>query len=59
MKDIVNYNNRGQYHGYQEWYNWPGKLRFRGNYMNGKRDGYREWYNYPDGKIERLTFFIL
>ena len=41
-KDIKNYNDKGQYHGYQEIYNWNNKLWVRDNYKNGNKIGYQE-----------------
>ena len=44
MKEIVNYNNKGQLHGYQEWYTDNKKISHRGNWRNNKMIGYIEWY---------------
>jgi len=47
-QDIITRNTRnskGQYHGYQEWYNLIDVLRFRGNWKNGSRIGYSDWHN--------------
>jgi antitoxin component YwqK of YwqJK toxin-antitoxin module len=52
-QNLINlYNERGQRHGYWEWYYSDGKLCSKGNYVNGKREGYWEWY-YPDGQLWR------
>ncbi len=59
MKDIRNYNSKGEYHGYQElYYSNTNTIGIRVNYKNGKIDGYRERYFIP-GKISELKFYIL
>jgi len=40
-KDIININDKGQYHGYVEQYH-NGKLNHRGNWKNGNRIAYTE-----------------
>jgi hypothetical protein len=40
-KKIININNKGEYHGYQEWY-FYNKLFYKGNFKNGKEIGYEE-----------------
>jgi len=40
-KDIDNFNKKGNYHGYQEWY-WFDELTLRCNYKNGLEIGYQE-----------------
>ncbi len=54
-KNITNYNHKGQYHGYQEWYYMRTimKLRCRGNYKNDKPVGYSEWHG-----VEKTRFYI-
>ena len=43
--NLINlYNEKGQKHGYWEWYWSNGQLLCKGNYVNGKRDGY--WGRY-------------
>ena len=44
MKDIINYNNKGQLHGYQVWYEAYDKLYYRGKYKNNERIGYEEYH---------------
>ena len=44
MKDIRNYNNKGQQHGYQEIYLYDDKLYYRTNYKNDKEIGYEEYH---------------
>ncbi len=55
MKDIINRNNKGQLHGYQERYA-GGKLRFKGFYNNGILVDYEEWYLFG-GELEK-SFYI-
>jgi len=43
-KDIKNYNDRGQLHGYNEWYSFNGELIGRENRKNGLRINYTEWH---------------
>jgi hypothetical protein len=40
-EDIINFNSKEQYHGYQERY-LNDKLYYRGNSKNGERYGYGE-----------------
>jgi hypothetical protein len=44
MKNIINRNSKGEYHGYQEWYWKDNTLRNRGNCNNGKLIGYSEYH---------------
>jgi hypothetical protein len=48
MRDIINKNNKGDFHGYNEWYWNSGKLRFRGNMKNNKVIGYTEWHGFKE-----------
>ncbi len=57
MIGIVNKNNKGQLHGYQEWYT-GGKLYLKGFWYNGKLDDYEEWYYYYYGGKLKKTFYI-
>ena len=51
--NLINlYNERGEMHGYWEWYHACGQLMSKGNWVNGKQDGYWEWY-WSDGQLER------
>ena len=43
-KDIENINDKGEYHGYQEWY-YNNELGLRGYYKNNKSIGYIEWHD--------------
>ncbi len=47
MKEIINKNNKGELHGYQEWYYSNGELYYKGFYNNGIRFAYEEegYYN--------------
>jgi len=47
-KDIININDKGQYHGYQEWYNINNKLSFRGNRKNDEPIGYCEHHKWTE-----------
>ena len=55
-KNITNFNHKGQYHGYQEWYYMRTimKLWYRGNMKNGNFIGYTE-----DHHIKRIHFHLL
>ena len=53
MKDIRNYNKKGQYHGYQELY-WDNKLSYRGNMKNYLRIGYTEYH-----MAKQTNFYII
>ena len=55
MKDsILNKNNKGERHGYQEWYNLDNKLYIRGNWKNGKINQYVEYHGF-----EKTLYSIL
>ncbi len=56
MKDIINYNDKGRYHGYQERYHDNGVLYRKGFYNNDIEVDYEEYYYYW-GKFE-LIFYI-
>ncbi len=55
MKSIINKNDKGQWHGYQEWY-FDGKLYFKGFWYNGIRVNYDE--HYLIGNLMFKTFHI-
>ncbi len=55
MKSIINKNDKGQWHGYQEWY-FDGKLYFKGFFNNDIEVDYEELY-YSNGKLE-INFYI-
>jgi antitoxin component YwqK of YwqJK toxin-antitoxin module len=51
-QNLINlYNERGEKHGYWEFYYSDGKLMRKGNLVNGKVDGYWEEY-YDNGQLE-------
>jgi hypothetical protein len=54
MKEIININNKGQCHGYKEFY-FEGKLWYKGFYNNGLKVDYREEYNY-NCKLEKVFY---
>ena len=45
------YNERGEEHGYWEWYYPNGQLDYKGDYVNGNRHGYWEVYH-SNGDLE-------
>ena len=49
IKEIKQFNNKGQYHGYQQWY-WLDKLELRVKYNHGFEIGYEEWHIYKQTK---------
>jgi hypothetical protein len=53
IKDIGSVNDKGQYHGHQEWYLPSGGLELRGNMKNSDEIGYEEWHRY-----EETNFYI-
>jgi hypothetical protein len=42
--DIRNYNSKGEWHGYHEWYLSSDYIVFRTMYKNGLKVGYVEWH---------------
>ncbi len=55
MRDIINTNNKGKLHGYNEWY-WGelrNKLLIRVNWKNDKCIGYEESHS-----IKKTNFYI-
>jgi len=49
-KDITPINQKGQAHGYWEWYRtYNGSLLCKRFFNNGKEVGYSEWYRYDNG----------
>lgn len=57
MKDINNFNKKGQRHGYNARYTNEGEIMSRGNYKNNIKIGYEEWHHhwhYP----KKTNFFI-
>ncbi len=56
MKDITNINDKGLYHGYQEWYYTNGNLGYKCLYNNGIRVDYEEYHSSDVGL--KKTFYI-
>ena len=56
-KNITSYNEKGEKHGYWEYYWSNGQLDSKGNYVNGQRHGYWESYNY-NGQLKSKTYYI-
>jgi len=57
-KDIAPYNDKGQPHGYWEWYYYNGDLMCKRFYQNGKRVGYGEVYNFYNCKLLEKKYYI-
>jgi hypothetical protein len=47
-KNISNYNDKHEFHGYQELYNYHNNniIAFRCKYINSNRIGYSEWHGF-------------
>ncbi len=58
MKNVINFNNKGQRHGYQEQYWSNGQLSYKCFFYNNIPVGYGELYYYYNGKLARKTFNI-
>jgi hypothetical protein len=58
-EDIVNHNEKGLHHGYQEWYDENG-IWYRGNFKNDAPIGYTEsnWNNNLGLIGTEVDFFI-
>jgi antitoxin component YwqK of YwqJK toxin-antitoxin module len=57
-QNLINlYNERGEKHGYWEWYVACGQLLCKGHYINGKRDGHWEWY-WSGGQLEKKGHYV-
>ncbi len=56
-KNITPYNDKGEKHGYWEYYYYDGQLHFKGNYVNGKQHGYWEYY-WSSGELKEKTYYI-
>jgi len=56
--NLINlYNEKGERHGYWEWYYSCGQLSSKGKYVNGKQDGYWEEYH-SNGQLWRKDNFV-
>jgi hypothetical protein len=53
MKNIINKNTIGEYHGYQEWY-FGFKIYLRGYIKKGEQIGYQEKH----GHTKKTNFLI-
>ena len=58
MKDIINKNERGEYHGYIERVTNVFATWFRCNAKNNRADGYYEQHKAGTDKVIVLKFFI-
>ncbi len=58
MKNIINFNNKGQLHGYQEWYYTNGKLMCKCFFKNNIRIGYEEEHYPFNHKLIYKSFHI-
>ncbi len=56
MKDIINLNSKGKWHGYQEYYWYDGKLYHKGFCYNNIKVDYEEYY-LLNGELEK-SFYI-
>lgn len=52
-KDIENINDKGEYHGYQEWYDDDNIFYYRANWKNNRLIGYEEFH-----RFEQTNFYI-
>ena len=55
-KNIIPTNDKGHAHGYCELFWDNGKLRYKGNFINGKPIGYSESYNINGNLILQVFF---
>ena len=58
MKNIEQYNENGQAHGYCEWHWTNGSLSCKCFYDNGKRVGYEEHYYSWVNELDYKTYYI-
>ncbi len=58
MKNVININDKGLYHGYQERYWIDGKLITKCFCNNGVFLDYQEWYNHSVNYKLTKTFYI-
>ena len=56
-KDITPYNEKGERHGYWEYYHSNGQLSYKGNYVDGNPHGYWEYY-WISGELKSKIYFI-
>jgi len=55
-KNIISRNDKGQAHGYWEYY-WYGNLFRKCVYINGQRNGFDELYDF-DGIIAEKNYYL-
>ncbi len=56
MKNIINRNSKGKYHGYQERYHMGSKLWFKCFYNNDMVVDYQEFYYWISDKLEKCFY---
>lgn len=57
MKHIKPINNKGEPHGYWEYYYHNGNLWYKGNFINRKQHGYWEFY-LTNNELKSKEYFI-
>jgi len=57
-KNITPFNDKGQPHGYWEYYWENGKLHFKCVYINGETNGFEELYCDNDGKLRIKSYHL-
>jgi len=58
-KDITPLNNKGEPHGYWEYYLIGGQLVYKRFFHNGKQIGYAEWYHWNNSdKLNKKAYNI-
>ena len=58
--NLINlYNEKGEKHGYWEYYFGNGKLSYKGSYLNGEKHGYWESYYDNGNEIQPITELTL
>ena len=59
MKNIMPRNEKGQRHGYWEWYRtYNGSLLYKGFFNNGKEVGYSEFYWMNGNELTSKKYYI-
>jgi len=56
-KNIIPFNDKGQPHGYWEYYWATGKLCYKCVFINGERNGFEEEY-WTDGKLTYKRYYL-
>jgi len=57
-KDQRPKNDKGQAHGYWEYYYNNNQLAFKCVYINGERNGFEEFYTLWEGKLREKTYYL-